>query len=321
MPEEVFLLLVPTLRQEGFPRQCWTTSTPAGKAHWSRKIWLPRAYARENGTPAFELPTTADGRTATFVSYRAKSMDNPHHDPVLLATLKGMYEEGSQLYKQEVLGEEVLQENMVFPSFDREFHVVPRERWPVKDFEWVIAGVDFGHRAPSAILVVGIDRQGRRYLLDEFYQTRLSEKELCEQAALMRDKYHIKAFFCDSADPRWINAMRDAPYYLDAVGARKSVGDASEPTSGIGLCYRAWTQRMPDGTPYKYVEPKCRNFVREIENYVYDEGTELKNLPERPRKKADHLMACDRYVEIAIATWGIDRGGLLPQVGKVELVA
>jgi hypothetical protein len=108
---------------------------------------------------------------------------------------------------------------------------------------------------------------------------------------------------CDSADPRWIRALR--AHMLPAIAAKKTVGSAADPSSGIGLCYATLNRKFPDNTHGLYVSPKCVSFRREIENYVRDEPSSTRNPSEKPRKLADHSLDAWRYAEIAIEHfWG-----------------
>ena len=287
MPEKVFTLLQPTLTQVGYPHQAWGTSTPAGRSHWTRKIWLPKQYERDFDV---KLPERLAG---TYRSYTAWTEDNTFLSPEYYKTLVSTYGENTMLFRQELRGEEIELEDLVYPVWDAKKHVVPEALWPERPSR-VMAGVDFGFANPTAILVEGVDSKGRHYIIDEFYRTQMSEGFLVEIAKGLQEKHNIELFVADSADPRWIRAMRAA--YLPAIAAKKSVGSSADPSSGIGLCYS--TMAKPD---YLYVSPKCVSFRREIENYVREDSSDLRNPSERPRKRADHLMDCFRYAEIAIS--------------------
>jgi phage terminase large subunit-like protein len=296
MPEKVFLLLQPTLTQVGYFHQAWLTSTPAGKSHWARKIFLPKTYAREFDCEVF--PRVA----GTYRSYNSWTKDNPHLSPVYYQTLLSTYGKDTALARQELFGEELVLDDLVFPVWNPAKHMVPESEWPSGP-ERVLAGVDFGFANPCAIIVEGVDSAGRHYILDEFYRTKLSEEHLCDIAKSLRNQYNIKYFVCDSADPRWIQAMRARR--LPAIAAKKTVGSSSDPSSGIGLCYAALARELPDGSAGLYVSPKCTNFRREIENYTREENTGTKNISEKPRKHADHSLDAWRYAEIAIERfWG-----------------
>ena len=308
MPEDVFLLLLPTLSRAGYPHQCWMTSTPAGKGHWSRKFWLPNAYAVDYGVE----PTILKG--ATMRSYQAWTEDNPHLSPVYLEVLNGAYKVDSAMWRQETRGEEVLMEGMVYDQFNHRIHMQPKENWPSKP-TLVLAGVDFGFRAPSAIIIGGIDKNRRHYLLDEFYRSGMEESDLAKQAKKLMNRYRIQYFICDNEDPGWIKAFRKAG--LPAIPAKKVIGSRSDPSSGIGICYSLLSGLHPLGGPKIYINPSMVNFRREIENYIMEPDLGKINPTEKPRQRNNHAMDAWRYLETALNYYFGDT--MIPKAGKLTL--
>lgn len=317
MPFIVWEKLVPTLRgwkKNGYPHQAWMTSTPAGRAHWSRMLFFPKAYAAEFGGEVYER------KVGTYRSYAAYTVQNPHGGQELDALMAGTYGKDSQLYKQEALGQELVLEDLVYSMWDARRHIVPREKWPVKHFKRVSAGVDFGFAVPSAIAVIAIDGEGRYYLLDEFYQKGMSHDGLVAVARRLKAKHGIQEFVCDSADPNWIRAFLRGG--LHARKANKTVGTTSDPSCGIGLVYAALARQNPDGTNGFYCAPHCLNFRREIENYVRDEVSDSRDPGERPRKKGDHMMDATKYVMAWLdVVAGSGRNATIGHTRKVTYVA
>ncbi len=289
-PEIAFTELIPALRQTGYPHQAWLTGTPAGKAHWGRKVWLPKAYAMEFDQPVYER------MIGQYVTYRAETADNPYGGKEVDALMKSTYGENSPMYRQQALGEEITVENLRFDLWDRQKFVVQRDKWPTYP-EQVVAGVDFGFTHPSAILVVGRDEAGRRYILHSFSRSRMAEGELAEVAKNVHEKYDVRRFYCDSADPRWIRVLRQAG--LPAVNAKKSLGTMSDPTSGFGLCYSALS-RTVDGQQAFFVDPSCTAFIREVENFAEEntKGNPYSN--ESTRRQRDDCISCWRYAEMGL---------------------
>ena len=78
---QVFLALMPTLRQKGYPHQGFVTSTPSGHQPWIRQIWL------ENVNPFTEASLTK----ADYPIFRAKTKDNWHLP-------KGEYEHWKEMF-------------------------------------------------------------------------------------------------------------------------------------------------------------------------------------------------------------------------------
>lgn len=293
-PLEAFLNLQATLRQQGFPHQGWMTTTPLGKYHWTYPLFFPDEATREG----FGNADLKERGTGTYIKFFAPTRENPFGGEELYQNLIRTYGVDSPRARQELEGKIVLMEGLVYPSWDAEKYVVDESHWPSYPVR-VVAGVDFGFTAPAGVVVEGVDKSGRRYLLDEIYETGLDENSLGSKLLSLKRKYGISYFACDWADPRWLHTLRRR-YKLPAVRALKKVGRGSDPSSGIGLCNAA----LQDGDLGQmfYVSPKMKNFVMEIENYVReDPHNPLRNPDERPRKFMDHLMDSWRYSESFIA--------------------
>jgi len=297
MPEIVWNLMLPTLRQNApdgqppYPRQAWMSSTPAGRSHWSRKVWFPKAYSAEFDEPLYQR------LAGTYRSYRANTKDNPHNPPEFYQTLASTYGIGTALYQQEVEGKEITMEDLVYSNFDRTYHCVPRSQWPTVP-DKVIAGVDFGFDSPSSIVVEGFDGE-RRYLMDVFYKRHMDEDALVNVAKVLKKKHGIRYFLCDSSDPRWIRKFQQKR--LRAYPAKRIVGSTSDPSSGIGLCYAALNKKLSDGRQAFFVDPKtCKPWLREIENYVREDQPSKRDRSEQPRKLNDHAMDAWKYAEQGI---------------------
>lgn len=292
-PEEAYSNLMPTLRQPGYPHQFWTTTTAMGRRHWTTKFFSPENYVLDEDE---ELPEREEGHI--WKMYKARTIDNPFGGAALEKKLAATYGRGSLMYRQEALGEFVMHEGLVYPDFRREYHVRPVSEWPTqpKDMWHVVAGVDFGFRNPSAIIVEGIDHERRRYIMDEVYQTRLTQDAIVREAKRVQEKYHIELFLCDSQDPRMIRAMKFAG--LPAVKAIKNVGSKIETGSGIGLCTQALNQKV-EGEQGFFVAPNCLKFMNEAETFVMNEAKENQNPDERPRQFGNHCLAAGTLIETA----------------------
>lgn len=291
MPERVFTELVPTVRQVGYPHQIWLESTPGGAAHWSRRIWQPHEYAQD-----FDVEV-APRRAGRYVNYRAITKDNPYLDPKLYQMWVDQFGgENTRLARQELFGEELIMDGLVYEGWDAAKHIVHPDKWPAQP-KTVVAGVDFGFKHPAAIIVYGIDEANRRYVMDEFQQTHCNAVDLATVAAELGERYGIERFICDSEDPAAINVMRRPPFELPAVGAQKILRGSADKSSTFGLCDRAINQRVEGGQGF-FVHPQCKNFRRQMEAYVYDKDPRYRDGPEVPRKKNDDIMDAWRYAEI-----------------------
>ena len=313
MPLIAFQNVQQRLRQMGVPRQLWATGTPTGTAHWTHAYFYPEktepeVFADLQLSPEFTGGNGDVYRTTTFGDgtqvrshYRARAartIDNPYGGRELYAQLAATYGTDSPRARQDLEGAFVILSGLVHDRFSAERHVKPVGEWPDRP-EKVVAGIDFGFRAPAAIVVEGIDGANRRYLLDEFYQAGCPEAELIAAAQRLQRQYGIRYFFADPADPRWIHALRVAG--LDVLKADKRRGSGRDPSYGIGLCSWALSATDDSGGQAFFVSPRCRRWRMEIENYVHEEARWNKNPSELPRQKGDHAMDAWRYAEMGIA--------------------
>jgi len=156
-------------------------------------------------------------------------------------------------------------------NFDSTVHVT--DRFPA-EFREVVYGVDFGWTNPSAIVAVGVDGDGRAWIIDEFYQSRVREEDFFREAKTFTEQHGEGDFICDRSDPRTISEMR-------RIGINAKA-DESKRDSGI----RAIGGRFEDagdGKPRIFIHPRCVNLISELQ--IYDET----------KKENDHAVDALRY--------------------------
>lgn len=294
-PFEAFTNLAATLRQQGFPHQGWLTTTPLDKYHWIYPTFFP-AEAEADGIAAVEYDD--DFVEGTYLHFEAPTINNPYGGDRLARNLARLFGKDSVMYKREVLGKIMLMEGLVYPMWDAGKYIVDPRKWPSTPVR-VAAGVDFGFAAPAAVIIEGVDKVGRRYILDEIYASGLSEDDLGELIVAAKAKYRILALPCDWEDPRWMKTLK-RKFHLPVTRASKKVGVSANPSSGIGLCTQVLADSETHGQMF-FVHPKCVNFRREIENYTRDDNKNHINPSEKPRKFNDHDMDAWRYAEMYIA--------------------
>lgn len=144
-------------------------------------------------------------------------------------------------------------------------------------------GVDFGWTNPSAVVAVGYDNDGRAFILDEFYQNRVQQETLIQEAKEMQNKYGKGPLFCDRSEPQMIDVFQKAG--LDAYP------DQSKREDGVHALGSRFVVQG-DGRPRIYVNSHCVNWIHEV--MVYDENV----------KENDHAVDATRY-----ALMGTRKGG------------
>src|SRR5260221_7093986 len=217
--------------------------------------------------------------------------DNPYLDPGYIerirTSLSGLF------YKRNYLGLWCLAEGAIFDFFDKAFHVVKK---PPRGAEYWIAGIDFGLNNPFACVLIGVSTgrfsQEKKILWveDEYYwdhkvQSRQKTvSELAIDVANFLEPYNVKQIYIDpSALPMKLDL---AKLNLHTVDANNNVLD------GIAML----SSEISKGN--LVVLDKCKNLIKEIQGYVWDESAARKGEDE-PMKKNDHAIDALRY---AIAT-------------------
>ena len=293
-PREAFAKIVGTLRKDGYPRQFWATTTPAGRGHWLFEFWYPDEYYLENP----EMIPSA-GTIGIFKSFKGTTADNKTSRS-MLSIMERVYGKDSTMLKQEGYGEFINQEDMVYDQRSRDKHMINTAQWPTKP-KYIACGVDFGFDSPSAFLVGGVDEDKHTYLLDEVYKRRLYPEAIGQIAVELAKKHKITHFVCDSASPDKIGAINQALHKAGqsncyAMKAHKKIGSLDDLTSGIGRCYAILTSLDSQGRQAFYVAPHLINFRREIENWTRETPKDGTNPKEKPRNMPDHLLDSWRYL-------------------------
>lgn len=266
--EYAWRVLIGRLRGKTGPRRGWVTTTPKGY-NWTWKKFVNDA-------------------TEDYEYFTASSLDNPYLPEDYK---KSILEEYSGVFaRQEIYGQFVGFEGCVYPEFNRTIHVIDTSQYK---FEAIVAGVDFGFSNPSVILKIGIDYDGRIFVLDEFYERHVTDSDLAEYA---KDNFKdVEFFIADSENPSAIQEFKNRD--IECRGVKKQVSEPKENfiTSGIKRISNLLVVRG-DGRPRLYVDQKCVNTIMEFENYRYPEKTEEQPEKEAPLKIFDHALDALRYV-------------------------
>lgn len=226
--------------------QLWPTGTPKGRNHFLYREWMVNP-----------------DKDHTF--HHSTPLLNPFADP---AYVDAMNYQGD-FYAQEIGGEFVAFEGLVYPGFTRgQVRAVDCDGW--------VAGLslDVGTNNPTALLSFryGSDRIHQER---ELYQRGLGAADI---VALAVTEYHrIDAEFI-VVDPSAASIIKD----LEAAGLRVRRAQNAV-IEGIS--------RMTSALPTLTVDPSCVFTIAEYESYQYPpNGTK-----DVPQKANDHAMDASRY--------------------------
>lgn len=150
----------------------------------------------------------------------------------------------------------------------------------------VRCGIDFGWVDPSTVAVTLYDEESQTiYIIDEYYQRGATMDELYQAIVDLRiDKQLI---YCDSAEPKSIQFLKSKD--IRAKGANKGRNSVK---AGISFLQNHTI----------IVHPKCKNTLKELENFVYLKDKSTGQLTEKTDHEFSHLIDALRYAYSDIYT-------------------
>jgi PBSX family phage terminase large subunit len=258
-------------------RNGYMTTTPSGMNHtYDFFVGDHAGEYREVGTAdVFEC---ADRLSLL----RVPSHANPHNPDDYLDSLEK--DHSGQRYEQEVLGDFVKFEGLVYTWFGDE-NKVAREALP-DTYDETIYGLDFGGSVPSAIVCLRRDGEDW-YAVDEFYQPRVTDDTLVEELQRMHDEHGRGRIYADH-EPRTIQKLKREG--LSVEEADKSVDEGIRHVEGL--------------RENLHVAADLQNLVNEFNQYQYKDGMDA------PLKENDHLMDALRYALFTNDT-ALEGGGVV----------
>lgn len=265
-------------------------STPAG-FNWFYDIQMYARGYTQNDENKWELEFP-EGRKDWFYSH-ATTYDNPHMEEEEIERIRKKSDENE--FAQEYLGEFRKMKGLVYPEFARDTHVVHHDINP--SWQFYITG-DFGYTNPSAILLVGTDRDDNWYVLDEIYQTGLTTEALASQIKNMIGGRFITSLYGDSAAAQTIADLATYQLYFQPV--KKEGSNEGSIRQGIAEVARRLKVQELTAKPKLFVNPKCANLIYEFETYHWPDKPFDRNQREVPVKENDHALDALRYLAMMV---------------------
>lgn len=276
-PAMVWKIMLGRLRQGGQLGYAWLSTTPKGRN------WIYQEFIQK--------------QRDKYVIFKARTADNTFIDPDYYQMLAESYT--GDFARQELEGDFVAFEGLIYPFFDRDTHITTRA-FP-SQFAMIAAGVDWGYANPGVIVVYGVDGDGRMWGLHEEYQRRRRIEEWAVVAQDLANRFHVDLFFCDPAEPDNIAAFQQLG--VNAVPAENEVW------LGIQSVQNRLTVQG-DGLPRLLLPPDFVQTASEFEQYQWAEHKE--GLHDKPKKVNDHTMDATRYCSVGIdAHFGMDKSGAM----------
>jgi len=244
-------IVIGRLRADQKSGDCWLTTTPKGKTNW--------LYKHVN----------------QMNLYRATTLDNPYTSDEWKQSLLTNYT-GSFL-QQEVYGEFVSFEGLVYGGFDRSIHLQERS---LSDFVQIGYAVDEGYTNPAVILKIGVTADSEFHVIREWYKTGKVHSEIVAEAIAMAGGEAKGNVIIDSSAAGLRAAFRQAGFSVMASSGR--VIDGINAVSSM-------LQLRGNGKPRLTIDPSCVNMIQEFESYVWQDNKDA------PVKQFDHSMDALRY--------------------------
>lgn len=202
------------------------------------------------------------------------------------ATPRGMF------YDRSILGQWVTGDGIVYQDFNKDTMIIPRNRVP--DGLDYYVGVDWGYEHPNPIILLGDDKDGNTYVLEDYTQKYKFINYWVEIAKNLQTRFGRNLiFYADSARPDNVNEFQSNG--LNCINANKNV------LPGIECVAR----KMREGKFY-VVDTASNGLLDEIYQYAWDESTGL------PLKEND-VRHNDRLDAIRYAIYSRNKkGGFIP---------
>lgn len=274
-----------------FRGQALFIGTPKGR-NWFYYLW--QAARTLEDWESFQMPTSS----------------NPHIPRRELASAE--QELPRRTWQQEYLAKFVTFEGRVYEVFDPDgpwvFNVMPEG--PYKEH---FGGIDFGFRNPTAMVVGGEDHDGRIDVVDEVYGTRLGNQDVVDLCRQMTDRYKVRQWWADPAQPAMIKDLQDAGLPVEAC-PRSSGGQASVVSWEVRLV-AGLLEEMREGQPAPALRfhTRCAESIREHDGYRYPSKARAESVEgEQPLKKDDHSCNAVQYMIHGMSEWyGWDAEGAI----------
>lgn len=271
LPQAFWMMLMSRGRM--FGSKVFATTNPDGPGHWLMTDFI------------------AKGLDVGLVRFRFTIADNPSLDPAHVARLKKQYV--GLWYRRFILGEWCLAEGAIYDMFDPSRHVVdalpPIERW-------ISLGVDYGTVNPFAAELIGLGKDRRLYVADEWWwDSKAQHRQLTDPQYSEK----VRGWLADMPVPGTpLTGVRPEFYVVDPSAASfvtQLFQDGVTPTLGDNAVLDGI--RTVSGLFARdrlRIHRRCVHLRRELPSYSWDPDQALKGI-DAPLKIDDHAPDGLRY--------------------------
>lgn len=194
---EVFAEIVSRCSAEG--ARILADTNPDNPEHWLKKEYIDNPSDK---IKSFHF--MLDDNTFISDSYRSNIKET---------TPSGMF------YDRDIKGLWVSAEGVVYRDFDSSKHYIQSDELPL--LQSFYCGVDWGYEHWGSIIVIGVDDNGIKYLIEE-HATQYEEIDYWVDIAKgIQERYGSRTpFYCDSARPEYVKRFRKEK--INSINADKA---------------------------------------------------------------------------------------------------
>lgn len=215
-----------------------------------------------------------------YLVVQFKSCDNPYFPREEYERVKATMDGRTFRRRYDGLFEKM--EGLVYEDFLPELHIV--EPFTL-DFKEIICGIDWGYTHKTAIVIIGITNNNEYYIIDEYYKSEKVTSEIIERLKYFQNKYKIRFWYPDPAEPDRLEEMRRSGLYPREVNKGKD-----SIIKGVDEVRTLMRENR------FYIFSTCQYTIEEMSSYHYsDKPSLIPKHDELPVNEDDDLMAALRY--------------------------
>lgn len=253
----------------------WFNCNPESPSHWFYREWIQKQKSKN----AYYLHFTMG--------------DNPSMSERMKNRYRSLY--SGVFYERYIAGKWVVASGIVYPMFNKQFHMVPVEPRPYEQYQ---ISIDYGTVNPFSAGLWG-KANGVWYRVKEYYHdSRVAGKMLTDEEYVDAIEKLVKGLPAKSV----LRAIADpsAASFINAMRMRKAitfptVGAKNDVLNGIRVVSSALRKGL-----IKFNEC-CKDTEREFTLYSWDENS----VTDAPIKENDHAMDDIRYFTYFNFEWTV----------------
>lgn len=216
--------------------------------------------------------------------------DNPFLDPAFVANLKNEYE-GTVYYDRFILGRWTIAEGLVYPMFQRDFHVTKTVPRPYQRY---YISADYGTQNPMSMGLWGL-ADGRWYRMREYYYSgrqtgkQKTDEEYYDSLVQLAGSLHITSVIIDPSAASFIACIKKHGKFP----VKKADNEVLSGIQNVATLLKKGKI---------FINDCCKDAIKEFQVYSWDP----KAKEDKPIKENDHAMDDIRYF---VNTVLMKRGG------------